>query len=206
MQIVITATDRQWEEWPGKDQQTTWIRVADGNAFSDNAGADAYINLKEGMILPAYAELQKPVIINSVTATLSGMNAPANVLRINGWPGFLQRPVWEVAGKMDETARLLFEQLNKKATVVSDEPGLISARIIAMIINEAYFATGDKVSSREEIDTAMKLGTNYPFGPFEWANVIGPEHILELLQELNKTDKRYQPAPLLIETITAIRS
>ena len=206
MRIVITATDRQWEEWPAKDQQTIWIRVADGNAFTENATADAFINLREHLILPAYAALQKPVIINSVTATLSGMSAPANVLRINGWPGFLQRPVWEVAGKMDEAARMLFEQLNKKISVVADEPGLISARIIAMIINEAYFATGDKVSSREEIDTAMRLGTNYPFGPFEWAGVIGPKNVLELLQELNKTDKRYQPAPLLIETITAIQS
>lgn len=206
MQIVITATDRQWEEWPAKDQQTTWIRVADGNAFAENANADAFINLIGCMILPSYAALQKPVLINSVTATLSGMSAPANVLRINGWPDFLLRPVWEVAGKLDEAASTLFEQLNKKVSVVADEPGLITARIVSMIINEAYFAIGDKVSSKEEIDTAMKLGTNYPFGPFEWASVIGPEFILELLQELNKTDKRYQPAPALLDEITTLHT
>jgi len=206
MQIAITATDSQWEEWPAMDHQTTWIRVADANAFADHATAEAFINLKDNRILPFYAAIQKPVLINLVTATLSGMNAPENVLRINGWPGFLQRPVWEVAGRMDEATSNLFEQLNKKVSIVADEPGLIAARIISMIINEAYFTTGDKVSSREEIDTAMKLGTNYPFGPFEWANAIGSGDILELLQELNKTDKRYEPAPLLLEEITTTHS
>ena len=89
---------------------------------------------------------------------------------------------------------------------VADEPGLVSARIIAMIINEAWFAVGDEVSSREEIDTAMKLGTNYPFGPFEWATAIGAGNILELLNKLTVTDKRYQPAPLLIKEAAANNS
>ena len=48
-----------------------------------------------------------------------------------------------------------------------DIPGFISARVVSMIINEAYFALEEEVSSKEEIDTAMKLGTNYPYGPFD---------------------------------------
>ena len=68
-----------------------------------------------------------------------------------------------------------------------------------MIINEAWFAVGDEVSSREEIDTAMKLGTNYPFGPFEWGNKIGMQNILALLQRLYLTDSRYKPSQLLIK-------
>ena len=67
-----------------------------------------------------------------------------------------------------------------------------------MIINEAYFALEDNVSSKAEIDTAMKLGTNYPYGPFEWASVIGTENILTLLQKLYLTDSRYKPSQLLI--------
>ena len=82
--------------------------------------------------------------------------------------------------------------------MVADEPGFISARVIAMIINEAYFALGDDISSKTEIDIAMKLGTNYPYGPFEWAELIGEENILSLLQKLAETDTRYQPAALLI--------
>ena len=66
-----------------------------------------------------------------------------------------------------------------------------------MIINEAFFALQENVSSKEEIDTAMKLGTNYPFGPFEWAERIGLKNIFELLTGLSKTQSRYEPAALL---------
>jgi 3-hydroxybutyryl-CoA dehydrogenase len=124
------------------------------------------------------------------------------VLRINGWPGFLQRDLWEVAGTINDNAAIVLEKLNKKIAPVKDEPGLVSARIIAMIINEAYFALGDKVSTKEEIDIAMKLGTNYPWGPFEWAEKIGINSIFDLLEKLSITDKRYLPAPLLTEAIT----
>jgi 3-hydroxybutyryl-CoA dehydrogenase len=66
-----------------------------------------------------------------------------------------------------------------------------------MIINEAYFALDEKVSSKEEIDIAMKLGTNYPFGPFEWSNKIGIKKICDLLNVLKEINPRYQPNYLL---------
>jgi 3-hydroxybutyryl-CoA dehydrogenase len=66
-----------------------------------------------------------------------------------------------------------------------------------MIINEAFYALSDNVSSKQEIDVAMQLGTNYPFGPFEWADQIGVNNVLKLLDKLTETDRRYTPAPLL---------
>jgi 3-hydroxybutyryl-CoA dehydrogenase len=72
---------------------------------------------------------------------------------------------------------------------------MITPRIIAMIINEAWFSLAENISTRDEIDTAMKLGTNYPYGPFEWGEKIGLNRIIELLNELQKTDKRYSIAP-----------
>jgi 3-hydroxybutyryl-CoA dehydrogenase len=66
-----------------------------------------------------------------------------------------------------------------------------------MIVNEAYFAFGENISSETDIDTAMKLGTNYPFGPFEWAAKIGLQNIYDLLQTLAITDSRYECAPAL---------
>jgi len=85
--------------------------------------------------------------------------------------------------------------------VVADEPGFIAARIIAMIVNEAYLALEDEVSGKSEIDTAMKLGTNYPFGPFEWSVALGIENISALLEKLNKEDNRYKPADLLMKEV-----
>ncbi|MFX8832908.1 3-hydroxyacyl-CoA dehydrogenase family protein, partial [Acinetobacter baumannii] len=76
---------------------------------------------------------------------------------------------------------------------------MLAARVVAMIINEAYFGWGEGISSKADIDIAMKLGTNYPYGPFEWGYKIGVQKILELLQVLSKTDDRYTPAKALIE-------
>ena len=70
-----------------------------------------------------------------------------------------------------------------------------------MIINEAFLTVEDQVSTKAEIDTAMKLGTNYPYGPFEWAELIGKNNILALLQKLYTTGTRYRPALLLINEV-----
>jgi 3-hydroxybutyryl-CoA dehydrogenase len=74
---------------------------------------------------------------------------------------------------------------------------MITPRIIAMIINEAYFTLEQKVSTKEEIDLAMKLGTGYPLGPFEWSNRIGLTKVYSLLSRLNLMEPRYQPSALL---------
>jgi 3-hydroxybutyryl-CoA dehydrogenase len=197
MMIVVSASDNQWNELAGLRSNIEWQRVEDAADFDQYKNADAFFSLKEGSIPAGFNFMAKPVIINSVVQTLSCLATPANVYRINGWAGFLNRPVWEVAGTANEEMETLFNILNIKTNFVKDEPGFISARIIAMIINEAYFAVEDNVSSKAEIDTAMKLGTNYPYGPFEWAALIGSGNILALLKKLYETDSRYRPAQLL---------
>ena len=199
MKIMVSASDGQWEELTTCSNNIEWIRVTGENTFMEYSSAAAYFNLNNSREHPDYSLLAKPVFINSVSTTLEELEAPLNVFRINGWSGFIQRPVWELAGPADENTKSVLTRLSKEIKIVADEPGLVAARIICMIINEAYFAIGDGVSSKDEIDTAMKLGTNYPFGPFEWAVTIGLENIVELLQKLTLSDKRYQPAPLLIK-------
>ena len=60
-------------------------------------------------------------------------------------------------------------------------------------------ALNEGVSTKEEVDTAMKLGTNYPYGPFEWAQNIGLRNVVDLLQKLSLAQPRYEPAVLLVE-------
>ena len=201
MQIVVAASDDQWKELTDPRPGIDWQRVNNANDFTKHKNADAFFYLDYNSILPDFFLIEKPVFINAVTQTLANLKTPVNVLRINGWPGFLQRTAWEIAGIADENIKPIFKTLDIKINIVADEPGFIAARIIAMIINEAYFAVSDKVSSKSEIDTSMKLGTNYPYGPFEWVELIGKKNILDLLQELNTTDKRYQPAALLITEV-----
>lgn len=202
MQIVVAASDEQWEVLTRAYPKAEWKRVKECNEFAYHQTADAYFDLTGNNMLPDYSSLKKTVIINSVIETLQELKAPANVVRINGWPGFLQRPAWEMAGTIDEHTRSVLESLGIRLHVVADEPGFIAARIIAMIVNEAFLALEDEVSSKREIDIAMKLGTNYPFGPFEWSTAIGTENIVALLEKLNKESSRYKPADLLIKEVT----
>ena len=69
-------------------------------------------------------------------------------------------------------------------------------RILSTIINEAYLAWEDGLAEKEAIDTAMKYGVNYPLGPFEWTEKIGPWTIFTLLSELHHMtgEARYRPA------------
>jgi 3-hydroxybutyryl-CoA dehydrogenase len=53
------------------------------------------------------------------------------------------------------------------------------------------------VSTEKEINIAMKYGTNYPHGPFEWAEIIGIDRIYDLLQQLAASDSKYCPAPII---------
>lgn len=72
-------------------------------------------------------------------------------------------------------------------------------RILAMLINEAFDALFMKVASREDIDTAMKFGVNYPKGLLAWADEIGLEKVLLQLSDLFEEygEDRYRPNPLL---------
>jgi len=150
--------------------------------------------------------LPVPVMINAVVATLADIGRP--FIRINGWPGFLDRNVHElVANDMDVAGQIgeLYALLGHGYRLIDDIPGMITARIIAAIINEAWYTWEAGVSTKEEIDTAMKLGTNYPYGPFEWGQRIGLTRIVSLLNVLSMTNARYKPANSLQQAVTELK-
>lgn len=144
------------------------------------------------------------VIINSVITPLKEIKE--DIVRINGWPTFLERPVIEAAcnnESIKKTTEQFFLSLAKKIEWVPDIIGFITPRIVASVINEAFIALEENVSNEIEIDIAMKLGTNYPYGPFEWAEKIGFEKVYSLLNALHKEQNRYQPSDLLIKKVLA---
>ena len=200
MRIAVLADDEQWTELAGSCSGAELLRMASFEKLP--VGAEGCVLLKEPL-QDHYPPMGIPVFINSVTGTLKELDAPPNMLRINGWNKFLSRRSWEIAGFVNEQVQRMKAALGKNLIQVPDEPGLVSARVLSMIINEAYYALGDKISTRENIDIAMKLGTGYPFGPFEWAALIGVRRIAELLEKLSAADKRYVPAALLKQEASA---
>jgi len=142
--------------------------------------------------------LPKPVFVHSVTDTLDRIHP--NLIRMNGWPGFLKGNCLEASAN-EEIKIKAGQLLGDELIFVKDEPGFVSARILAMIINEAYFTWEAGTSSKEEIDIAMKLGTGYPLGPFEWGEKIGVRRIVELLKRLSLEDPVYELAGSLVSVV-----
>jgi 3-hydroxybutyryl-CoA dehydrogenase len=131
----------------------------------------------------------------------------ADNIRVYGFCGmrsFLNRDVLEVVvprnGSVQELETVC-QALGTAFQVVDDQVGMVSPRVIGMIINEAYYTLYEGTATREDIDLAMKLGTNYPYGPFEWAERIGLKNLVALLDAVhqNTGDDRYRVCPLLIE-------
>lgn len=205
MRLAVLANEEQKKELlscgKADDCIIDWVNSAD--ELKDFSNADAVIDLlfEENGYSTSHLTgfFPTPVIINCVSKTAAEIGLP--FIRINGWPGFLQRNITEAASTNNQSAdaEKIFLLLNRKTEWVPDEKGFITARIVSMIINEAYFALEEKVSSKDEIDTAMKLGTNYPFGPFEWAKKIGLRNIATLLTSLSEEEARYRPSGLLIK-------
>ncbi len=92
-----------------------------------------------------------------------------------------------------------FQQQGKKVLRIADYPGLLVWRTVAMLANEALDAVQKGVASAEDIDTAMRLGVNYPRGPLAWGESLGWGRVLRLLENLQQHygEERYRPSALL---------
>jgi 3-hydroxybutyryl-CoA dehydrogenase len=142
------------------------------------------------------------IFINTVFTTLSKVldrrSIETTIIGFCGLPTFFNREVLEVSlvdEKHREKLNIVSQSLGLKYMVVKDQVGFVTPRVVCMIINEAYDALKNGVASRADIDLSMKLGTNYPFGPFEWSERIGVDNVRKLLASIEKAtdDARYRP-------------
>jgi 3-hydroxybutyryl-CoA dehydrogenase len=159
--------------------------------------------------LSVYAALRdKPVFVSAVKTTLAeavyatGAKVRCRLFGINALPGFLSDNLWEVSLYRKFETPQLEEVLNKLGIgyrPVQDRVGMIKPRTIFMIINEACYTLQEGTAGIEDIDMAMKLGTNYPLGPFEWCDKIGITTVFETLASIyeDTKDERYRICPLL---------
>lgn len=106
---------------------------------------------------------------------------------------------------MKVRAESLMTSFQMEPCWVEDTPGMVMPRIYAMLANEAAFALQEKTATAEDIDTAMRLGTNYPMGPLQWADMVGLDVVLNILDNLWQVykEERYRPCLLLQKQVVA---
>ncbi|MHA6248659.1 3-hydroxyacyl-CoA dehydrogenase family protein [Pontibacter sp. CAU 1760] len=132
----------------------------------------------------------------------AGLQDPCTLIGFNGLPTLFNRPVLEVS-LLDQEHELQLKEvcdaLGTAYLLVADRVGMVTPRMVCMIINEACYTLQEQTASVADIDAGMKLGTNYPKGPFEWANQIGVDKVYEVLQAVyeDTRDERYKICPLL---------
>lgn len=91
------------------------------------------------------------------------------------------------------------QSLGKETVVVKDSPGFVTNRIITLVMNEAAKLLEENLASIEDIDKIEKLSHNWPMGPFELADMVGIDVLVDLLEGVYQQTgwERYKPAPLL---------
>lgn len=91
------------------------------------------------------------------------------------------------------------QSLGKETVVVKDSPGFVTNRIVTLVMNEAAKLLEEDLASIEDIDKIERLSHNWPMGPFELADLVGIDVVVDLLEGIYQQTgwERYKPAPLL---------
>lgn len=201
MQIGVIAESLMQAELQDK-QIPAGVRVDFYNSPAEaHKDKDAYLYLLPETALAKdkalLGQLPSLVFVNAVYTTLDQL--PGNCVRLCAWPGFLLHETIEVVAAESNSKRAseVLGGLHIQYQLVPDEVGMIAPRVVASIINEAYYLLEKYPEKKAEIDAAIVAGVNAVHGPVTWCEKIGKSLIFTLLSHLQQVNKRYEPAPLL---------
>lgn len=212
MNILVIGDNKRAEELKlkiPKEARVNFVEVING-ANPDSAEVIFDLNFDDNPSnLAVYFSMKdKPIIVSAVKKQMAeaafslGVKIDCKLIGMNCLPTFINRNKTEISllNKNDKSvAEHVFKQLNWEFLLVEDRVGMVTPRIVFMIINEACYTLQEGTASVNDIDSGMKLGTNYPFGPFEWADKIGIKDVYETLIAIyeDTKDERYKICPLL---------
>ncbi|MEH7115002.1 3-hydroxyacyl-CoA dehydrogenase [Neobacillus niacini] len=112
----------------------------------------------------------------------------------------------ETSDETTEVIKEVAQKMGKEIVVINEFPGFVTSRISALVGNEAFYMLQEGLGTPQEIDKAIKLGLNYPMGPFELGDLVGLDTRLNNLRYLHeKLGEKYRPAPLLEQYVSAGR-
>jgi 3-hydroxybutyryl-CoA dehydrogenase len=172
---------------------------------------DENLQLKKSIIEALDALCAPETIFISNTSTLSLSKLAVSIKRSDKLVGlhFLNPvpkvPLVEVVRALKTsdhtfvTVKKFAERLGKTAVEVFEYPGFVTTRVIIPLLNEAMHILMEGVASADGIDTAMKLGYNFQYGPLELADMMGLDEVLAWMESLSHElgEAKYRPCPLL---------
>jgi 3-hydroxybutyryl-CoA dehydrogenase len=144
-------------------------------------------------------------LVLCASGSLSALDPDGSAVGFHALPPFAASKLVELTCNESSSplaaarAERFFNALGKHVAWVGDAPGLVLGRIVCQVINESAFALGEGIGAARDIDLGMVLGLSHPHGPFEWADTIGLDHVLAILEALCEEyrEERYRPAPAL---------
>ena len=206
-----------------EQRTSTMGRLSKANTLSDLSSCDLVIEavieqfeakaalFKElDAVLPSSALIVSNTSSISITRLAAVTKRPEQVMGVHFMnPVPVMKLVELIRGLQtsDETYAALTSfctAINKTTVLAIDAPGFVVNRILCPMLNEAIFLVQEGVKP-EDIDTAMKLGTNQPMGPLTLADFVGLDTLLYILQVLHRElgEDKYRPCPLLIKYVEA---
>jgi 3-hydroxybutyryl-CoA dehydrogenase len=164
--------------WTGLRCEGVELRVTDGRTATQVAvesGQRELVLIDLPLLSSVSDKLMQLGVAFSATASAHAQTVAINTLAACGW----------------------------HAEVMADAPGLWAARTVCMLINEGADAVHQGVCNEAAADAAMKLGVNWPMGPFEWLQALGVEQVVSVLDHLFSATRseRYRVSPWLQQAL-----
>ncbi len=146
-----------------------------------------------------------------ITSIGQDLSDPGRLVGVHFFNPVLQMPLVELipghTTRPDvlERARVFAKSLGKTVVTSRDTPGFVTTRALAVLVNEAAWMLYEGVATKEDIDTAYKLGFHHPMGPFELVDLVGIDTTVSILDVLwdGFRDSRYRACPILRTMVAA---
>lgn len=215
MEIVVIGSLDRIEEFKAKhtEQTVQYLNIDEGFSQIDLTKFDVIfdLNLDEATNrFYLYKDLNVILIAGAVKTQLASYqflfpDMQCQLFGMNTLPSFINREKVELSALDTEKKEQLNDLINFLSwdiEWVEDRVGMVTPRVIFMIINEAFYTLQEGTATKTDIDLGMRLGTNYPQGPFEWLALVGIKNVYETLLALYEDTKeeRYKICPMLKTT------